>query len=637
MVSSNAMLSVQIHGLEYETQASVQVNNSGWIPLNSTSVQVLGLAKMFGGIGGGFSTLNMWIPLPAGTVVNGNNTVSFRFNATDGVSSGFRVLSFNFRNGDGSQLLPATTFVREDITKWTPPSTAASDIAAGKMLYQSAALTQPVPGSSAQHLNAHCGDCHTVDGRDLKYFNYSNNSIYVRAIFHGLNATQANQIVSYIRTLSAPAPGNARPWNPPYQPGPGLDSQPVTHWAGGAGLGAVLTSDAAMVPYIAPTQTLSDFNPNGNLSIRNTPIPYQLLDWDHWLPRIAPVDAYGSLFLNSSSFSDYKALSKSLVANNASVYAAQKYLLSDWSGDTTNFRASAEPAQSDSSWSNPQSAEKIYGIQQWQMVKLWELNQIFGLEGMAQTVFGSQADSRAWYTNAPFQTSPSITKIPPGSPGIHNGSVVTFNNVSFLWYYLQLVLNNSNKRQECTNPVEFGYFYGFISAQGRASGPQAALYLTVLEKALQISQNGVSPQNGCVNGWNWAANDPSQLVQAPNQNNAEDIWSGMSSSTRANLINSYLTQWLAAVQQWTPQEYYSGGFTSANETLSGSWYGGAWAGRVAWMIPHLKYDGMTQTLANEIAAWAKTIWPGYNWSTFANAACSPNSNGYIVCSSDSLL
>jgi hypothetical protein len=633
---SGASLYLQIHGLEYQTQASVKVNNSNWIALNNSNIQIQGLGAKYGGLGGGFSTLRILVTLPDGTVQTGTNTVSFKFNGTDGNSSGFRVLAFNFQLANGTQLIPASAFSQDNPSTWVAPSTAASDIAAGKTLYQTATLTQPIPGGSPQTLKAHCGDCHTKDGRDLKYFNYSNNSIYVRAQFHGLSGAQSSQLVSYIRSLSTPAPTNARPWNPPYQPGPGLDSQPVTNWAAGAGLSAVLTSDAAMLPYVAPTQTAADFNPNGNLNIRNTPISYQLLDWNHWLPRIHPVDGYGSSFLSSKPFKDYTSLSAALVANNAAVYQVQKENLAYWSGDTTDFRGSVEPDQSDSSWSNAKTAEKVYGIQQWQIVKLWELNQTFGLEGMAQVVFGSQADSRAWYSNAPFQTSPSIGRIPPGAPGIHNGSVTTFDNVSFLWYYLQLILNDGNKKQECTNPLDYGYFYGFISAQGRVSSPQAMLYMTVMQKALQESDNGYGPQYGCTEGWQWGVNDPSFLVQLPNLSSSENIWSGVPAATQAALVNAYMTQWLAVVKQFSPQQFYASGETSPTESLDQSWYGTAWAGRVAFMIPRLKYLGMTQTLTNQVANWAATMWPSHNWSAFASATCT-NSGGNISCSSDSLI
>ena len=40
-----------------ETQASVQVNNSAWLPISSSTVTLLGNATAYGGIGGGFGTL----------------------------------------------------------------------------------------------------------------------------------------------------------------------------------------------------------------------------------------------------------------------------------------------------------------------------------------------------------------------------------------------------------------------------------------------------------------------------------------------------------------------------------------------------------------------------------------------------
>ena len=68
----------------------------------------------------------------------------------------------------------------------------------------------------------------TLLGRDLKFFNYSNASIQSRSAFHGLTSQQGLDIAAYIRGISdtnaAPGPV-CRPWNPPYQPGAGLDKQ----------------------------------------------------------------------------------------------------------------------------------------------------------------------------------------------------------------------------------------------------------------------------------------------------------------------------------------------------------------------------------------------------------------------------
>ena len=216
---------LQIHGLRYADQASVQVNSDAWVPLNNTTVTIPEPAKSFGGIGGGFSTLVMTLPLPNGTVVPGTNTLRFRFNQTDGVVSAYRVLAFNFLTSDGSKILPPDNFVEDAPETWAPPMPDAASIQAGKDLW----LTAPLAASSlpnSPRIQARCADCHAKDGRDLKYFNFSNSSIVDRSRFHGLSILQGEQIASYIRSLPLPNPG--RPWNPPYQPGPGVDARPIS-------------------------------------------------------------------------------------------------------------------------------------------------------------------------------------------------------------------------------------------------------------------------------------------------------------------------------------------------------------------------------------------------------------------------
>lgn len=628
-VSGTIQLQLQIHGLEYQNQASVKVNGSAWIPLNNSTVHLQGLAANYGGIGGGFSTISLTVALPSSTVQVGNNTVSFQFVSTDGNSSGFRILSFNFV-ANGTSLLPASQFTEDNPASWTPPSTAASDIAAGKSLYQTATLKQPVPGSSAKTLKAHCMDCHTQDGRDLKYFNYSNNSIYQRALFHGLNSTQANQIVSYIRSMTTPVPSQARPWNPPYQPGPGLDSQPVANWAAGAGLSAVLASDAAMLSTVSPTQTPADFKASGNFSVRNAAVSFQLMDWNHWLPRIHPLDAFGSEFANSNFYADYTHLREVLVAGDAAVYNSNSTLFGTWDDDDIAFRGSVEPHSNDPVWSNPNTAASIYSLSQWNMVKLWEINQDFGLEGMAQSVFGPQADSRAWYSATPFHTSPNIMMIPPGSPGIHNGTVTTFNYVSYAWYFTQLILNDSNKGDCGNTPIDWAYYFGFVNTMSSESGPQAMLLFESMLKAMQEQDNGATPTSGCPD-WVISRMDPIYVTYS-----GASILGGISSTTRANLLNAYYANWLPFVATYTPQQYYQGGFTTPNAAVTPGVPFQNFADNMAYSIPRLHYLGLSSSLTTALINWASAMWPsnGYNWQSLATATCSPTSNGMLNCSSD---
>src|SRR3977135_643797 len=223
---------MQIHGLSYADMVSVQVNNSVWFSLNNDTVAVAEPGKSYGGIGGGFSTLKVILVLPADAVVEGANTIRFRFNKSDGVVSGFRVVAFNLLTGDSSRVLEPDTFTQENPATWTPPLGDPDSMRAGRDAWTNAPLKASSP-PNAPPIRAHCSDCHAHDGRDLKYFAFSNASIVARSRFHGLSDLQARQIASSVRSQPVPSPG--RPWTPPYQPGPGLDAQPVATWATGEG------------------------------------------------------------------------------------------------------------------------------------------------------------------------------------------------------------------------------------------------------------------------------------------------------------------------------------------------------------------------------------------------------------------
>ena len=193
------------------------------------------------------------LPLLTDTVVEGSNTIGFRFNGTNGVASGFRVVAFNLLTGDSSKVLEPDVFTEEDPNTWVPPLRDSESIKAGHELWSHVQLRANAL-QNAPLIQARCSDCHAYDGRDLKYFGFSNASIAARSRFHGLSDLQGQQIASYIRSLNVPSPG--RPWNPPYQPGPGLDAQPTANWAAGAGLAWALDSDIATIRFI--------FAPNGD-------------------------------------------------------------------------------------------------------------------------------------------------------------------------------------------------------------------------------------------------------------------------------------------------------------------------------------------------------------------------------------
>jgi hypothetical protein len=611
-------LAMQIHGLKYETEASVEVNNSGWQPINSSTVTLLGNGAAYGGIGGGFHTLQMTMNLPAGAVTTGNNTIAFRFNGTDGRVSGFRVLAVNVQTASGSSLIPAANFLNDDPSTWQAPSTLASDISAGETLWRTAALTTPSPsGSGSTPIQAHCMDCHTQDGRDLKYFNYSNNSIEVRSMFHGLTAQQGAQIASYIRSLNVPNPG--RPWNPPYQPGPGLDEQPVASWAAGAGIGAVLNHDADMLAYLMPGGSSANWGPNANLNAREMPITMQLPDWNSWLPSIHPKDAWPSSFTSSRLYANYLNIRANLVPNNAASYTANQSNIWNWTQlDHFGYMETVLAPQGSAAWSKPQYVQSLTSLEMWSMTKLWEINQEFGLEGMSQTAFGPQADPRAWYSPEPFFVAP-LFYVSQSAGGIGNGLQSTWKYIGQSWWQLQLILNASNNRGTHLGPsADFGYVYANLFHLSAEAGPQGLLMTTWLIKGLQASQNGLGPQVGS-GGWGLYVNDPTVMVWW-----GPTLWDpNLSAADRQNVMQTYLSLWLAQASQYTPQDFYTGTWTTANVTTTPLQPSqGGYNDDFAYMIPRFGYYGVSSTVLNQVAAWSAGLWPNYNWAGLLKVSCS---------------
>jgi hypothetical protein len=456
-------------------------------------------------------------------------------------------------------------------------------------------------------------------------------------MFHGLTAQQGDQIASYIRALNVVNPG--RPWNPPYQPGPGLDSQPVEQWSAGAGLSAVLDSDQSLINTLFPNGFQSSvFAATGNLNVRETPIAQQLPDWNSWLPAIHPMDAWGDEFLNSKYYQDYLTIRSQLKYRDPVAYANTVPLINTLTGNYAEFMmvklnppflASGQP---DPNYWTPTFINKAYSTGVYNVVKAWEINQEFGLEGMAKAIFTNPlADSRAWQSSLPFLASPNMLHIPRGFPGLDNGKVDTFVYLAFIWYHTQLILNNSYGYQQTgTAPIDWPYVYGFVYEVSLNASPGQAGLMTLWKiKGLQISNNGSGPD--ALNGplWQWQINDPStQVLQNPP---GLSLWTNISPSTQTAIYEGYLRAFLDVVEKFTPQQFYAGGAASASVGPVRGQPFGAFADRVWYAIPLYRHFGVSQSLINEFAAWASTVWPLGNWSLTTTDVCTPNPPYGVVC------
>jgi hypothetical protein len=618
---------LQINGVRYAEQASVQVNDSAWIPLRNDTVTIAEPGKSFGGIGG-FATLTISLALPRGTVVDGANTIRFRFNQTDGVASGYRVLAWNFMAIDGTNIIAADAFAEDAPETWAPPLPGAASIQAGRELWANASLIASSRQNSSR-IQAHCADCHAQDGRDLKYFNFSNESIVTRSVFHGLSTLEGQQIASYIRALQFPNPG--RPWNPPYQPGPGVDGQPVSSWAAGAGLAWVLDRDVDALPFmlrqhgtakngaeqVSPNNapdlrelareiTPEVFRPDGNLNPREIPIALQLPDWSQWLPVVHPKDAWGATFTQSEFAALYDGKRKvgataplrtmlvdaqNTDHNIHSVVAA----FAHWSQARRSFVK--HQVKANTVWS-PALTGKVYSTQLWQLVKTWEMMQEFGLEGRGRDVFGATADSRTWCNTIPAETAPSASFIPDGAAGV-GGSALTNEYFAASWYELQVVLNSGNHQHLDRGPIDWTYLIGrFLDLYGQTHQPEPTRLLVAVTKALQSTDPRFGPDN-LRRGWRPDDNiDPRILISpvwAP-------IFKPLPKDVRRALTGSLLGAWMEKNLQYPVARYLPLGLPQQSYTAPRG-YGEISGGKVWEAAQRFRDAGVNSDLIDSLLQW----------------------------------
>lgn len=619
---------LQTNGLRYSGQGSVQLNDGAWFPLKNENVLVDEPGKSYGGIGGGFATLGMRIPLSDGGVVGGMNTIRFRFNHTDGVSSGYRVLAWNLLTAEGGKVLPPEEFIEDNPDAWAPLASDKSFIEAGRDLWQSAELTQSSEPSSPK-IRAHCADCHAVDGRDLKYFNFSNHSIVTRARFHGLSALQGKQIASYIRSLPFPNPG--RPWNPPYQPGPGLDEQPVTNWAAGAGIEWVLDQDVAALPnlvnqvsrhnlpaagsvfkagQLVPQISSELFRPDGDLSPRQIPIALQLPDWNEWLPRIHPKDAWGTAFTQSEF---------------AKLYGNESYLESKRHRKKATLRttmAAAKRGDGDlrrvvsafDRWSRARHAlfkslvrsgtiwttsltDKVYSTELWQLVKTWEMTQEFGLEGSGRQLYGASADARTWFNTIPAETAPSAAQIPDGPAGV-GGSALSNAYFNAAWYELQILLNSGNHQHRDRSPIDWVYMVGwFQGLYAQTHQAEPVRLLVAIIKAQQSADPRRGPEDAH-RGWQPDRNLDPRIMVSPAW---APIFKPLGVETRRALTTAFLSAWMDKTLRYSISQYLPVGIRA--ESYSYGAYGDITGGEVWNAAAQFREAGVSDDFIDRLLQW----------------------------------
>lgn len=599
-------------------KGSVRLNGGDWVLLDDEHVEVLGLARDYQGIGGPLRVVEVKLPIAGARA--GANELQFRFEGTDGHTNGYRILDFNLLRGD-APVLPRSTFAEDDPNTWTPPLPARDDISEGKRLFTQHPLAAS-PLEPDRMLKARCADCHAYDGRDLAYFNYSNWSIEARAQFHGMSERQAQQVASYIRSLNLDLPTGVtlrdlgRPWNPPYQPGPGLDARPVVRWAAGAGIDAVLPSDAMMKAAVFPegiTKTSIDSRANHN--VRETPISLELPDWNDWLPDIHPLDLWGEAFLEEETYLRYLALREDLAGNRENLVASGTF-----PGALQRFITPAEILRRDFDVgviTHIPANDGRRNIMHWSAVKQWEIMVEFALEERSREIHGPAAELRAWPTRnrnvfemAPHRTADNQTHF-------EYQTFLAGKYASTAWYELQVIINPGNPAGALLAPVDWNYQPNHIADLSRAAGGPhhpwryARTFVVMLQ---QYNREGTSLQDFGLHQLHparWAPNTP-----------AGEVFASLESNVRIAIYEAMLNALMNVLERFPPEDL-RGHFaledadfipsTIIDTSLDSARHTGRFA--ESWYTATERFGalGVAEPVMMRLRSWGRALWPLGDW------------------------
>ena len=588
MAPTNATtLWLTVSGLGYSNKASIQINLTGsWIPLNNQTCVFDFPGNQLNGIGGPLSTLNFKVPA-ANLKPGARNTVTFMFNSTDMISTGYRVLAINVLDATGKRLLPDT---KPTLTLNSKTYTPA-DIAAGAQLWTNAPLKASWAGAAMQ---AKCYDCHAYDGSDLKYFGFSDLAIGERARFHGLDANGQRQIVAFIRNNTETPAGS--PWDPPYQPGPGQSAKPYTQWAAGAGLKWVLPQDSYTMDYIFAGGS-PQFSFTNTLNTRDIPIATPLPVWNEWLPRVSPLEAYGTSFRPLVSL-----YNRMLLETNAAAFGE---LMSCWMGTYVSWAiANAAPSSS----SNKTDQVKTWSASRWMTVKTWEIMHTHRLEGRAQEIFSWPVDPHSWVNNTVFLSAPHFT-LPHTGHILGDGTELTWGYRSHQWYWTMMVLNDSNHRRAGAGPVDWPYLLGFTTIPSTYGVDSSMQTILALAKSAESGTGDPGLWDDAFFGW---AVTRTEFLDSYGRG----MWQNYAPSVRDSIIRAFLTEYVRYIKQ-LGRNYFrdvtheiADGETDNTPAPPG---GGPWIKEHSSVMQRMAGDGVGSDIIDTMRTLAVYLWPDARW------------------------
>ncbi len=675
-----------------KTKATVRVNGGAPIALKhfiengrvygNSQIKIIGGEADYGGIGGGFRTVRFTVPVSG--LKKGLNTLTFEHLNAEAPSIGFRIIELNLlQNASLSRkVLADNEFVEDDPNDWNPPRTSSGDIAQGARLWQQRNKLYDIgldsldgrlggQGAITGKMQASCADCHASDGRDLKYFNYSSFSIIERSKFHGMTQLEAEQVASYIRDLDLPIVDQARPWNPPYQPGPGLDSRPAYEWAAGAGVDAILDRDSDMAQYLFPRGTALNevravVDRYKTLNLRQLPVNIPMPEWNQWLPLIHPDDAFNTSA--AAIVSDYRGANVGMpyykkIFNDAARNPTPANLggfsasIKEWfrRGQTCSTAGldSGEPVRglngavlsslrlpspsvtnsnctsiNRASLKNLELAKR--GLTAWAAVKMWEVIHSNDLEEESRRMSApvcsagrciNASEARGWVADGRnvFDRPPHFTGVGEGRKYLNQNALQGILE-SNAWYHLNMILNPGYRR---TMPSHFAYTYSHVELlQFESKVDQGYRFWATLIKQRQLQTNG---RYGVEEGLDLRTAQPYIYYGSARNKTRTDtqdsvgqpLWGRLAQAMVEDFVadanNATERDWASATQNRKVQPRDSTNFSPCSGVCTFDL--GEYQGRNTYrVIPELRKIGVSEDAIQKLIAWGQKTWPRGPWN-----------------------
>lgn len=682
------------------TKATVRINGGNPIALKhytgaggvvgNRSIRFVGPEAAYGGIGGGMRTVRFTVPVSG--LVRGTNTITFEHRDAAPPSIGFRIVDLNLLRGDNPDngVFSSADFGLDDPGTWDGPLSASSDIARGRELWnQRNLLHDPgldmLDGQGDRRgpldgvMKASCADCHAKDGRDLQYFNFSNYSIIQRSTFHSLSEHQGKQIASYIRSLDIPVVPQARPWNPPYQPGPGLDSRPVYEWAAGAGIDAVLDRDSQMKPYLFPRGTSAGevervVDRFDTLNMRELPVALQMPDWNSWLPLIHPSDAFDEgrsvisqnekgngvgkpyyLYLyermlaspTAANFGAMTSKLRSWLSRGSTCYTqnippggtgwrpVNSYvgdalgLESDYVPSSFNQNACAAVRRDiDTVWAFELAKR---GLHAWLNVKMWEIMHSNDLETMSANVSRNvcaggtcidASEPRGWFAAGTGMTffSRAPHYIAFNSNHFTDQDPIVGRYEGNVWYHFQLIMDPGYRS---TAPSHFAYTIGHTEKlHDESDESQSYRYWSAMIKMRQLQTNG---RYGVEAGLDLRTAQPFRYFADRRGNTnvrkdvGTDLWAKLISAFITDLVedaqHGTQRQWDAANQNRAVQDSDSTDFGYYSDRSKPYKDEKLQGKNTVRVFPEFIALGVSDQALHKLLDWCDSMWPRGPWDS----------------------